>query len=376
MFELFETCKGRTDIYIAFIEQSIKILSKNGFCSFIIPYSYTNQNYATLSREYIVNNFSVQEIFDTSEYMIFENATVKNIIIRIKKNQFPNSTIIKKVSSAEDFINNNVITKKIVTKDFLKLKNCRFDTNSGLDNLRIKEIMDKNSKRLEELCFIAYGVRVNNKTDSSKPKEYYISQTKKANYSPFVEGKNISRYSFTQYGWLNYCPKEHYNPMFRELFESEKIMFINVVSDRLRFAYDTDGFFNSHTVINCVKLADLKNVDHISVKRAIEKFGCQESKKIELKYILGILNSIAINWYFLSFQSEGLHFYPDDAKKLPIPCATIDQQKPIIELVNKILSIKKKNSFADTSTLESQIDELVFDLYGLTDEEKSKILGQ
>ena len=38
---------------------------------------------------------------------------------------------------------------------------------------------------------------------------------------------------------------------------------------------------------------------------------------------------------FRNFLSEGLHFYPNDAKSLPIPKVTPEQQKPIVEVVDK-----------------------------------------
>ncbi|HOA81333.1 MAG TPA: hypothetical protein PKK61_09785, partial [Defluviitaleaceae bacterium] len=45
------------------------------------------------------------------------------------------------------------------------------------------------------------------------------------------------------------------------------------------------------------------------------------------------------------------------------------QQEPIIALVNQILQIKQKNSQANTSVLEKQIDLLIYKLYDLTYEE-------
>jgi len=53
-----------------------------------------------------------------------------------------------------------------------------------------------------------------------------------------------------------------------------------------------------------------------------------------------------------------------------IPLPTISETKPIIAIVDRILAAKKNDSTADTSALESQIDELVYDLYGLTKEER------
>lgn len=62
---------------------------------------------------------------------------------------------------------------------------------------------------------------------------------------------------------------------------------------------------------------------------------------------------------------------------LPVPNASGLQQQQIIALVDKILAAKKHcrikhendSELADTSTLEMQIDELVYDLYGLTGDE-------
>ena len=60
----------------------------------------------------------------------------------------------------------------------------------------------------------------------------------------------------------------------------------------------------------------------------------------------------------------------------PIPAATAAQQKPIIALVDRILAAKEKDSNADTSALESEIDALVYRLYGLADEEIAVVEGR
>ena len=155
--------------------------------------------------------------------------------------------------------------------------------------------------------------------------------------------------------------------MFPELFENEKIIFINVVKDRLRFAYDNGNYYNSHTVINCVKYDLLKNVNYISVKRALKDVDVSFSKSYHYKFLLAILNSNLLNWYFISFLSESLHFYPDDAKNLPIIKLTELLQQPFISVVNQILENKKDN--IDTTDLEAKIDIMVYKLYELTYEE-------
>jgi tRNA isopentenyl-2-thiomethyl-A-37 hydroxylase MiaE len=368
LFGNYKTCKGRTDIYIAFIEKSLQILKQNGINTFIIPYAYTNQNYAALSRMNLVRNYGIREILDASNYYIFENAAVKNIIIRIK-NEYEKQTKIRIAESPLSFTHNKFDERTINTTDFLKLKNVRFATNEFEKLLSVKEKIEKTSLKLENICLAAYGIRINHKADKNKPKQFYLSNKKIKDYKKFVEGKNIERYYHKQNGWLNYKPQEHYNSMFSELFENEKIITINVVSEKLRFSLDREGLYDSHTVINCVRIDKLLRTRHISARKSVRENDCTVAKQFSMKYLLAVLNSRLINWYFLNFQSEGLHFYPDDAKKLPIFNADKSKQNKFDNLVDKILGAKATGPQTDISILDRQIDNFVYRLYNLTWEE-------
>jgi len=375
LFENYETCKGRTDIYIAFIEKTMNLLKQDGVFYYIIPYPYTNQNYGSLSRKMLIDKYFVREILDTSEYYVFETAVVKNVILSVSKCRKKETTTIKIAKSETDFFDNSFTIYNLTQNLFLELKDYRFETKDISQSLKIKSKVWSNSIRLDEICLIAYGARLNHKTENIG-KDNYIHQDFKKGYKPFNEGKNIERYSYTQYGWLDFKPNEHYNSMFTELFENEKIFFINVVKDRLRFAFDKAKFYNSHTVINCVKWDLLKDATHITVRRNITKENILKASEFNYFFLLGILNSNLINWYFLNFLSESLHFYPDDAKELPIPNINSKDQKPFITLVDKILSAKEKDNKADTSNLEKQLDEMVYKLYELTEEEIKIVEGR
>ena len=63
-----------------------------------------------------------------------------------------------------------------------------------------------------------------------------------------------------------------------------------------------------------------------------------------------------------------------ELENFPIPAATKSQQQEIITLVDQILEAKKTDPSADTSSIESKIDQLVYKLYSLTDDE-IKIVG-
>lgn len=98
-----------------------------------------------------------------------------------------------------------------------------------------------------------------------------------------------------------------------------------------------------------------------------------------LKYILALLNSSTLNYRYKSIGKQtggGVYeYFENGVGKLPIPSATPAQQKPIITLVDKILAAKSADPLADTTSLESEIDTLVYDLYGLTPEEIATVEG-
>lgn len=71
---------------------------------------------------------------------------------------------------------------------------------------------------------------------------------------------------------------------------------------------------------------------------------------------------------------QGSNYQVDKEPLLSIPLPNPEnileaQQQKIIAIVDQILSIKKSDSSADSTALESKIDQLVYKLYNLTDEE-------
>ena len=60
-------------------------------------------------------------------------------------------------------------------------------------------------------------------------------------------------------------------------------------------------------------------------------------------------------------------------ENIPIPKITAAKQRPFVHLVDQILKAKNADPDADTRHLEWEIDRLVYDLYGLTEEEDTAI---
>ncbi len=90
-------------------------------------------------------------------------------------------------------------------------------------------------------------------------------------------------------------------------------------------------------------------------------------------YLLAALNSRLLDWYFMQIgvqRDAGYYEYkPMFIERLPVPIIASGDQQPFAKLVDQILAAKDADSDADVSELESQIDALVYDLYGLTEDE-------
>ena len=103
----------------------------------------------------------------------------------------------------------------------------------------------------------------------------------------------------------------------------------------------------------------------------------KENTDSTLLYILGLMNSRLYKWLITQMTNliqTGQYAYgaKDKIEKLPIPKITESNQTladEIITLVKQIVESKAKDSNANTSELESQIDSLVYALYNLTESE-------
>ena len=94
-----------------------------------------------------------------------------------------------------------------------------------------------------------------------------------------------------------------------------------------------------------------------------------------LHYLLGILHSKLITYAFKEFYAggglgeSGYRYKKAFLERLPIPKVDSKTEAEFIQIVQEILEKKKVDSTIDTPTLESKLDNLVYQLYNLSDDE-------
>jgi hypothetical protein len=192
--------------------------------------------------------------------------------------------------------------------------------------------------------------------------ELFLTKRANAACRRLLVGEDVTRYGITYAGrWVDYRPDEMMRVekakgggglrlRDRAIFERPKIL-TRQTADEIIAAYDEENFYYANT-LHGTTITDNTYHPH---------------------YVLGVLNSRITTWYYRSnTDEEGKVFAQikiELLRKLPIPKADKSRQRPITQLVDKIVAAKQRDAEADTSALEREIDQLVYALYGLTPEE-------
>ena len=99
----------------------------------------------------------------------------------------------------------------------------------------------------------------------------------------------------------------------------------------------------------------------------------------KVQYVVGILNSKAIQYYYQQKFKAETELFPKirikQAKQLPIPVASLTEQQLIVALIEQIRTSKKMAPNNSIENIAREIDKIVYQLYGLTDAE-IKIIEQ
>ncbi len=359
----YSSAAKKYDIYVLFIEFGLSLLRTDGVLEFITSNKYFSQPYGEKIRETILNNEIIEILnFRTN---IFE-ASVDTAIITVKKNASKkigflyfefNSPDLSQINTAK----RTLIPFKIINN--LQGKTFRFSLNQ--EKIEIIKRIDSQSIKLKDICYINYGCRLVSKDGSKKKKDYIFESRNRDNLEKFIEGQDIRKYLIKNSRWLDYRPTEHYLSLFKELFTSQKLVAKDVVGkDGIRIALDSYGYFDDHTVINAVNWSNLECADY--VKKEITTERVERSKKYSLKYLLGILNSKLVNFYFYELYDIDLHFYPNTLQNMPIPDNPSIKKDRIEELVDLIILKCERD---DVTASQAELDKIIYEIYGLTTEE-------
>jgi type I restriction-modification system DNA methylase subunit len=344
------------DTYLLFIEQVYSLMREYAEFTFIIPNTWiTNLKFKKI-RRYIFENTFVHEIVHYNK-AVFEEAVVDTEVLFFKKLKKSNPNVsIKVAQKINQFVTNNV--SQI---DWIKSQGEPVNININKSEIGIKLKLEKHPN-LNEFVNIVVGLKPYQK-GKGKPKQtetevkgrVFDATSKLADdYYKLLRGSDINKYTTNWISgvWLKYgdhIAEPRYTANF---FDDEKIV-VRQTSDKLIATIDTDKFLCMNNLHVITKL--------------------KEGKEVSFKFLLGLINSKLLDFYYTLLNPEKgealAEVKKENLSRLPINLENKNLQKEIIKLVDSILSKKKKDIKVDTTELENQIDQLVYKLYELTDEE-------
>ncbi|GCL41587.1 DUF7149 domain-containing protein [Dolichospermum planctonicum] len=340
------------DAYVLFWELAT-ILSKDLIC-YITPNTWLNNQKNLLIRN-IILKLNIIKIADYSKTKVFEDATVLPIITLIQKKI--NSTtqteiLIPSLENNYQLMSKCIVNQSLWKQDDLQIIN--IDITEKDVFLRTK--IENGSQLLENLAVIKKGIQIyeTGKGNPKQKKEDAQNKIFEANsqiddtYRPYLEGKDVNTYSISwQNRWLKYGSNLA-APRDISLFEGERILVRRIVGKKLISCYTNDNFVTSQ-LLQIVK----------------------PYNQSLTKYILGILNSQLIAFYFKKKYNRQDVTFPEiriyELSSLPIKIS--NNKLDLEKLVDQILNAKKSDPNADTTALETEIDQMVYQLYNLTAEE-------
>lgn len=352
-------------------------------------------NYGKATRKFFTDNVNIIQLIDIGDSPIFESATTyTNILIfnKYKQSNLPKvwdvNSIYRPNVSLDDLLTESNIsipifsekaftvltTEQAAIKDKIEtigtpLKDWDVEINYGIktgfndafiiDGAKKDEFIAKDPKNAEIIKPILRGRDIKKYSASfadlwliNTHNGYKDSQGNRINPVNIEKYPAIKEHLDQYYGKLakrqdkGVTPYNLRNCAYFEEFEKEKIMWLEM-SPQSNFMYNKDTTFvlNSGYIMN----------------------GCN------LKYLLAVLNSSLLSWYFpfISTDVRGntRRYFKQYVENLPIPQNNETDRMLFENIVNDILEAKKSDPNSDTSALESKIDQLVYKLYDLTEEE-------
>ena len=356
---------GKLNLYALFLVKAIEISKNKGFVSFIVPNNILRTTVYDTTRGHLLTSTTVLGIADLSSG-IFDNVTASSIIIAMRKESDKNTRDNNLVRVEYDFTNfreTNARVNKVPQKNFLENTSYAFDITVNSNELQLRKKVESESVELGLISkYIIEGIVGSLDRDVSGRKE-------NEKYKKFLIGKDIGRYTLRFRGrYINYDRRTLHRARPEEVFLSNKIITqrISGGSWPIKATYDDEQFYTFASINNIILKEDCGYLP---------------------EYVLGILNSKLLNWYYSKSYTNGSDLTVNVSKtfleKLPIRKAELEIQRTLSTLVKELLAanvkaVKMGDSETDTKhrmeqeigKIDIKIDSVVYDLYGLNEGER------
>ena len=409
IYKLFfkSTQTGNYDLYVPFVEKSIELINEKGVLNFILPHKFIIADFGKGLRTLLHQKKLINRVIHFGHELVFQEATTYTCLLFINKQT---NNEIEYIETKPDRLNQDLFFRKI------NIENLSPSEPWNLTDSKTSEIISKlqsNPLRLNHLLdSIFSGIQTSADkiyTIIGYEEDGYVVGTNKLTLDevkveigllkPVIKGEDIKRYNniksdnFVLFPYFLSDGKAF--PMEEEFIKSKFPLgynylksFENELRNRENGKMDSNGkwylynypknlFISNQSKFVSPDITYGMNVTEEDGNYCLKNgaYGIVLKKDFQAyKFqILAILNSKLI-WFYLQATGNVLRggYFRFNTKYImpfPIPNLLKIKDSELIGIVNKILNIKKSNPTTDTSALEDEIDQLVYEIYDLTEEE-------
>jgi len=349
----YKYAKGNWDIYIAFFERGLEMLSDDGVLIFITPDKWLSKRFGDSLREGTISR--MQSILIAGR-KVFSSANVDSIITVIGTRETEKLLIFgfdgTKVYLKREELKSTL--EKPYILDYLFSEHVELLLRLESDFKRLDSIA-----RCETSVFISDAYRL-------KPLIHELS----GDFDPKSHFKLINTGTISKFAnrWgiteVTYLGNKYLRPIVnREEFEE---VFANAYSAKSS---------KPKLIVKGLNLLDACLDDSGTIIPGIPTLVVQSTNRDDLLLSMAIINSKFASFYLkerfpASSYNQGTTFTVDMVNGLPIPDVISEESRStILNLVKKILKIKSQNPTSDSNDLESDLNSTIYSIYALSEEE-------
>jgi len=345
---LFSAAQYKVDTYHLFTEKGINLLNSSGVLAFITPNTFFKNKHTNRLREIIVTKTNLCRVV-LFYVPVFEDPSVDNVVFICRRSSaFPalSDHMIAVHEIRTQNFTEEVKQFRMFPQQSIKSPTYSFAFDASATDIVLLNKIEMGCKRLGEIGGTYFGVQTFDR------KKHVSEEKHDKHWRPVIDGWNVSRFCLRQpREYLDYRMENVKSGGDAEIYQLPRI----VVRQIGRYPEGTlcpRDILTLNTIYNIYLNDDNYN----------------------LKYVLGIINSSVIHFYWLKMFYDNKKTFPKIKKQplelIPIRYPQGAEETSLINLVDRVLAAKQVDPAADTAKLEDEIDELVYDLYGLTPDEK------
>jgi len=355
---------GKINLYAIFVLQSLNLLKEHGLLTYILPNTILRATVYDVIRKSILDNSKILKIADLSAG-VFENVTASTILLFLENSS--NQLSDNKLSVIDNLVEREGgYQKEIPQNKFLNNISYAFNiySNEIVDSLTEK--IKANSNRLD----VNFDVFAGGIATGPGKSNYISDKPLNSTYKPLVEGKDVKMYKLTfNRKYILYDRKKLYRAREESIFLSPEKLITQRIGGGvypLIVAYDNKQYYTFNSTNSILP---------------------NENSPLKLKYLLALLNSTLMNWYYtVQYTNKStltVNISKTFLEQLPIKSPNDNEQEEVIKMVEKILEITDRSDYnndnkqllEEAMSYRNKIDQFVYKLYGLTEDEKRIVEG-